>query len=207
MSGLGQSSDWDNAIKTHMMENRQSTETFDVLNSVYDNRTDLTLQEQFHVLSFLPNYHHWKAKPNHGVKMEEYFIPTGKSPRNEVIKEMVCSYSGDTDENINNILQIINSKLFRVDDTKVCLWKRRKTYRKKAKPKLCVADILDGLGMSENDLELLQTENKITISFFENFKTNLYLHGTLKWRVVTPYQHKVVMNDYNSENGEFKVLL
>ena len=87
------------------------------------------------------------------------------------------------------------------------LWKRRKTHRKTPKPKLCVSDILDGLGMSENDFQVLQTENEMTVSFFENFKTNLYLHGSLKWRVVTPHQHKVVMNDYNSENGEFKVLV
>ena len=48
---------------------------------------NLTLDEQFKVLSALPNFHHWMAAYESGVKKEEYFYRLGKSPRNLIISK------------------------------------------------------------------------------------------------------------------------
>ena len=42
-------------------------------------------------------------------------------------------------------------------------------------------------------------------SLLEQFKDNLIKHGTLKWRVLGNGHHEVVMNNYDSESGAFKV--
>ena len=82
---------------------------------------------------------------------------------------------------------------------------KNKIIRNKPKPRLCVDDILIGLGMTNNDMLALQEENEVSMTLYENFKANINLNGTLKWRLISPTNHTVVMNDYDCENGKFKV--
>ena len=87
-TGLGNSADWDAAIKLYMSQSSQSN--VDITEN-YCDKNELTLREQFEVISLVPNLHHWLANRNHGVKMDEYFIPLGKSPRNQIIKKLYLS--------------------------------------------------------------------------------------------------------------------
>ena len=54
----------------------------------YGDKEELSLDEQFGVLSAIPNLHQWASKSNSGVKMHQCFTPHGMSPRNMILNEL-----------------------------------------------------------------------------------------------------------------------
>ena len=57
------------------------------------------------------------------------------------------------------------------------------------------------LGLSDEDFQPCE----IASTVYENFKQNLYSEGTILWREDTEACKVIVMNDYHSTTGEFKV--
>ena len=43
-------------------------------------------------------------------------------------------------------------------------------------------------------------------SIFDEFKMNLFNHGILLWREIKAGRQTIIMNDYDSVTGAFKVL-
>ena len=91
-------------IKNYAVDHLISTTpSFDKVTS-FNNKEELTLEEQFEILSACPNYHPWATKSVNGVKKHQYFVPLGSSPRNLIIEAI--------DEDKPNIDLIVNiSKL------------------------------------------------------------------------------------------------
>ena len=59
--------------------------TLSNIHSMYGEKDDLTMDQQFEIISALPNYHHWASRSSSGVKMFDYFHPVGNSPRNLIL--------------------------------------------------------------------------------------------------------------------------
>ena len=77
----------------------------------YEDDEELTLHQQFMLLSCCPNFHNWMARKNHGVKRTEYFLPHGKSPRNQLMSNVLFSSSLQHEFNellaVNNHMKVI----------------------------------------------------------------------------------------------------
>ena len=55
------------------------------------------------------------------------------------------------------------------------------------------------------NLKIRKKQSHITLSTYEAYKKYLFQSGTLLWRIKQADKHVIVMNDYDSEQGEFKV--
>ena len=64
--------------------------------------------------------------------------------------------------------------------------------------------ILETLGVPE---EAFDVPMEMESSIYDNFKLNLYNSGTILWRENSKDIEVIVMNDYDSETGAFKVRL
>ena len=53
----------------------------------------LDLSEKFEIISALPNFHHWCAEKDSGVKRQAHFFKFGKSPRHIIISEFIFGSS------------------------------------------------------------------------------------------------------------------
>ena len=100
MTGLGDQSQWESAIKEFTIDHPvpDKLDLVDI-SMKYKESEMLSLCEQFLVLSGCPNTHRWMAKKNHGVKKNEYFLPVGKSQRNQLMLDILTSKEilGDED--------------------------------------------------------------------------------------------------------------
>ena len=62
--------------------------------------------------------------------------------------------------------------------------------------------------MSEEEFHELQSQDEFSQdSLYENFKEKQLVHGDLHWRINNNCEQLLVMNDYFSESGEFKVII
>lgn len=82
VEGLGEVSKWDHLIKDYLINPSQNHKysTFKYIVQHFGKKTTLTLEEQFFTLSVIPNFHRWEANKSSGVKKEECFIGSGRSP-------------------------------------------------------------------------------------------------------------------------------
>ena len=115
MDGLGEESVWSREIKNYATNHPivLSLEFSNLVN-VYDS-DQLTLQQQYDVLSSLPNYHHWTAKDNSGVKMMNYFVPSGSSPRNICLLEFEkCKEDAENLSVLKEIIKLVITKKYHI---------------------------------------------------------------------------------------------
>ena len=68
--------------------------------SKYKDKDIFDLKNQFDILSSLPNFHRWNVLKFHGVKMDEYFINNGNSPRNRLMRNVLIVCEVDYYEEI-----------------------------------------------------------------------------------------------------------
>ena len=62
--------------------------------------------------------------------------------------------------------------------------------------------------MSEVEFYELQSQDEFSQdSLYENFKEKQLVHGDLPWRINNNCEQLLVLNDYCSEYGEFKVVI
>lgn len=121
----------------------------------------------------------------------------------------------DIDEDFNMVDQIkqkryailndvFNNTYHRFRQEYVPLVKKRRLSRR-VKPRLTMQTLLRQLNISDEEFKSMQHQNKMeSISLYQAFKDNILNHGTLKWRVFSSTNQTVVMNDYDSETGDFK---
>ena len=101
-------------------------------------------------------------------------------------------------QRLNLLHLVFTNNQYKRPESQVVSRKKRKII-KKIKPKLTVAKILECLDISETVFNTLTEQTDMNNgSLFEQFKDNIITHGILKWRVL-------VMNNYDSESGAFKV--
>ena len=55
------------------------------------------------------------------------------------------------------------------------------------------------------NLKIRKKQSHITLSTYDAYKKYLFQSGTLLWRIKQADKQVIVMNDYDSEQGEFKV--
>ena len=66
---------------------------------------------------------------------------------------------------------------------------------------LSTTDLHQYLALSDSDFE----QSQMNATVYENFKRCLFTDGEIAWRESTESRQVVIMNDYNSETGDFKV--
>ena len=213
MDGIGNNSLWKTTIKNYSYEKRSEQQVS--LNSLLSKLPEehLELSQQCLLLSAFPNYHHWASKKNHGVKRDEYFITKGKSPRNKLmtLALLAKNFLGDPEEyyyinsKIKAVIQLVVEKRYHVDSLPEI---RRRTVKPRNNTKKIDFghnDLLEYIGLSEEEYEEQKKQSVISLSTYEAYKKFLFESGTILWRVKQPSKHVVVMNDYHSEQGDFKV--
>lgn len=86
--GLGSRDEWFAAAQKYFIDRPE--ESVLKIHNLIDvcSMDELSLCHQFEILSAIPNYHHWGSSSNSGVKMHQYFVPMGKSPRNLILGEL-----------------------------------------------------------------------------------------------------------------------
>ena len=158
--------------------------------SKHKDKDILDLMDQFEILSSLPNFHRWNVLKSHGVKMAEYFINNGNSPRNRLMRNFLTFCEVDYYEEIKKVrLDIINAiilKGFTQGNIKKPLkpLSKKKKISKKYKPKLSVTDLLHQVGINKEEYKNMKMQIKIKDpSLYNTLKKNLLIHGSFHWRV------------------------
>ena len=95
------------------------------------------------------------------------------------------------------------------EDDKASAPKRRKIVKKKPRQAVDVAKIYESLGVNEEEASKLcrsvSTVHECT-SLYRYYVERLFNDATLAWRVKSASVQVILMNDYDSETGNFKVL-
>ena len=207
---------WETQIKSYTIDHPECINlTMEDVTKEYNDDEELSLYQQFVVLSTCPNYHHWMAKKSHGVKKEEYFLINGKSPRNQLMSAVLSSATVRDEINemcsvydyITSILKYVKNNKFHLNSIPQLVVARKRAKDRTAKKILLKSnDLLDHLGISNIEYDLLREQsNMSTLSIYESFKKNLFGGGTIMWRIYNDIKQVVIMNDYHSERGDFKV--
>jgi len=141
------------------------------------------------------------------VKKDEYFLPKGNSPRNKLMN-CLLSFKGSPlvplqNDYMRSILKLIIQKVYHIDvlpNNPI----RRKSKNVVKRVQLESEDLLEHLGMTNEEFDLLKQQSHMSLTIYESFRKNLYCDGTILCRIKNEKKQVVVMNDYNSENGDFK---
>ena len=83
--GLGDASKWKSALLNFGQRRPEPLSLTQLSNALGETDT-IPVHAQFQLLSAIPNFHKWTYRKNTGVKKEQYFSPSGISPRNLMIQ-------------------------------------------------------------------------------------------------------------------------
>ena len=213
IDGIGDATLWETAIKNYGFE--KSSEQPVSLDSITSNipQGNLSLFEQCTLLSEFPNYHHWNSKKTHGVKKDEYFIEKGRSPRNKAMSLAILAKNfQDLSEeneyftvNIMTIVKLVLEKNYHVDSIPEISKRSSKKKTTTKKINFVQSDLLQYIGLTDEEYENQKKQSQIALNAYETYKKYLLESGTLLWRIKQADKQVIVMNDYDSEQGDFKV--
>eukprot|EP00111_Clytia_hemisphaerica_P020286 TCONS_00059785-protein len=198
VEGLGDQSSLPKMIRDYMTNREEQKETiFNIYDCFHDNEA-LTLEEESTILSAVPNFHHWATTHSSGVKMEQYFLNSGNSPRNIIVCALneYLFESFDTLNLVKNTLALVLAKKYHMAKPP-CQNKnqiRHHGIRKTIDRQL----LLDQLGLTDDDFEQTNIPSE---NIYPKFKSHLYNNGTILWRDYTEHTQTIVMNDYNTDTG------
>ncbi|XP_066924458.1 uncharacterized protein [Clytia hemisphaerica] len=201
LDGLGNINQWSTAITDYRLNRpfKPYCELQDLVQKFGD-LDELSLKDQFEILSSCPNLHKWVVRPDSGgVKLYQYFVPNGRSPRNLILGEMENENVEDGLINIKSIVTMVLAEKYKLlqplsfkKTNKKASYQRKRVNRE---------TILDQLGATEESFELPMT---IKCSLYQEFKRNLYNDGIILWREHNAKCQVVVMNNYDSDTGSFE---
>ena len=66
-------------------------------------------------------------------------------------------------------------------------------------------DLLQYIGLTDEEYENPKKQSKITLNTYEAYRKYLFESVTLQWRIKQADKQVIVMNDYDSEQGDFKM--
>ncbi|XP_065674194.1 uncharacterized protein LOC136091139 [Hydra vulgaris] len=194
---------------------------------------NLTLEEQIYILTSIPNDHFWSwcNQISTNVKFEQR-LPTctryfPASPRNRIIQ--ACCYREDPGKIVLAVLEVLLGKnditipyakekkvsMGKIDAVVPCDKKQSKTYGHRKRPfnKISIgmsspiisSNEVEELQYSTDKLPFLQNTSSVQLNLFQYYCGQLFNHGVLKWRYMDEATHIVLMNDYDSDTGDFLV--
>ena len=143
VAGLGDTSNWEKAIKNYMCNPCCKKLYLIYTISRYcpvQSSNYLTLQQQFSVLSSIPNFHRWEARKSSRVKKDKYFVPQGKSPRNQLIR--ICTLETTDYDLIGDILLSVMNNEFAHTTSSSHIKNKRRRIQSQFKPRLTITHIL-----------------------------------------------------------------
>ena len=107
--------------------------------------------------------------------------------------------------NIRTIVKLVLEKNYHIDSTPEIT--KRSTKKKTTTKKINFAqnDLLQYIGLTNEEYENQKRQSQITLSTYEAYKKYLFESGTLLWRIKQADKRVILMNDYESEQGGFKV--
>ena len=199
-----------------MMNPKEMPPTIPQIFNKYKDIESLSLKEQYHILSVCPNYHHWCTTKKHGLKKEEYFIPTGQSPRNQIMNSILCRVvesiilpMGNPEiatihANISEVMSLVARNIYH--HTPIPQVKRRQHQTSQKRIRLNPTDILEYIGITSDEYDNMRRESEVSSSsVYKSFRINIINNGTILWRIQLPQKEVVLMNDYHADSGDFKV--
>ena len=106
-----------------------------------------------------------------------------------------------------NILDAVIKKAFVCENIpKPKPLSKKKKICKKPRPKITVNDLLEHVGIDEEEYNNMKKEIELSeSSVFYDYKKNLLIHGSFHWRIKSRCENVVVLNDFDSESGKIKV--
>ena len=107
--------------------------------------------------------------------------------------------------NIRTIVKLVLEKNYHIDSTPEIT--KRSTKKKTTTKKINFKqnDLLQYIGLTNEEYENQKRQSQITLSTYEAYKKYLFESGTLLWRIKQADKRVILMNDYESEQGGFKV--
>ncbi|XP_057294024.1 uncharacterized protein LOC130622573 isoform X2 [Hydractinia symbiolongicarpus] len=180
----------------------------------------LSLQQQFQLISSIPNYHKWSwyLEKNNDVRLEQKFSNSCRrfpgSPRNRIIQAV--KYRLDSQLIVYSIIKTLHSEFSEIPYKAIKshhsqVKKERTSKRKHNHVAVNQNDDEDGDVNSDENMAEEIINNDSTPVFRSTLKESLYrffcgeifTKGVCKWRIKTAAQQTVIMNDYDSETGNF----
>uniref|UniRef100_A0A7M5WYX6 SWIM-type domain-containing protein n=2 Tax=Clytia hemisphaerica TaxID=252671 RepID=A0A7M5WYX6_9CNID len=197
IEGLGASELWFRNFQDYGTEH--PNDPYPTVLEQFKGKEELSLIEQFQVLSHVPNLHSWASESKSGTKKkQQYFASNGYSPRDIILRALDDIHS-DMEEKVSSITPIyslILSKQYHVPKVSIHKQNKRRTcnqtHRRKVLDKTALLEHLDHPNFVQPVYEKLDV--------YPNFRYNIFNHGTIVWRELSQNQHVVVMNDYDSDN-------
>ena len=186
---------WEESLTSFKSENR--AKEWDV--SLFDKRTGL--------LSFQEQIEYVNSLPKQQIKFQQRFACSSRylpgSPRSRILSAL----SNPGGESL--VVSTLKVLLGIYEAEKASAPKKRKIVKKKPRQAVDVAKIYESLGVNEEEASNL-CRHVSTLheraSLYQYYVERLFNDGTLAWRVKSASVQVLLMNDYDSETGNFKVL-
>ncbi|XP_047144680.2 uncharacterized protein LOC124818179 [Hydra vulgaris] len=184
----------------------------------------LTLEEQIYILTSIPNDHFWSwsNQISTNIKFEQR-LPTcvryfAASPRNRIIQ--ACCYREDPGKIVSAVLEVLMGRndvtipyakekkvlMVNIDADITCNKKQSKTYGHRKRPfnKISIETLSTNINCSNvEELPSSSNTSSVQLNLFQYYCGQLFNHGVLKWRYMDETMHIVLMNDYDSDTGDF----
>ena len=180
------------------------------VNIEHDEDGEISLPNQFKVISSLPNFPHWIPKKQ--LWVNNYIVQGGNSPRNMILKLLLENDPSDF-WYINDILLLVLEDQFTINEALHQHPKRGRPTKPRAyKPKYAqrkgFEDETNDDGVSEQGEDcLVDASIPMEATVYENYKSELIMNGTFLWRVRKPLKDVFLLNGFDPKTGEFRVRL
>ena len=200
---------------TNTYKQSQPTHTL----SLFENVEMPTLQSKFCLLNSIPNHHKWnwtlsEKASKQQLKFEMRFSSSNRyypgSPRNRLINAIACPREISETlilTTLHSLLGILNK------DTTTSIRRNIKKLtvpaKKHHRPAFNEKDVCDFLGISPEEANKVakNTSQDFGSSLYQHFSREITANGLIAWRVRSPSIQVILLNNYDSDTGDFKVNL
>ena len=170
-------------------------------------------------MNSIPNHHNWNWTPSEKaskqqLKFEMRFSSSNRyypgSPRNRLINAIACPREVSETlilTTLHSILGILNK------DTTTSIRRNIKKLtvpaKKHHRPAFNEKDVCDFLGISPEEANKVakNTSQDFGSSLYQHFSREITANGLIAWRVRSPSIQVILLNNYDSDTGDFKVNL
>ena len=170
-------------------------------------------------MNSIPNHHNWNWTPSEKaskqqLKFEMRFSSSNRyypgSSRNRLINAIACPREVSETlilTTLHSLLGILNK------DTTTSIRRNIKKLtvpaKKHHRPAFNEKDLCDFLGISPEEANKVaeNTSQDFGSSLYQYFSREITANGLIAWRVRSPSIQVILLNNYDSETGDFKVNL
>lgn len=206
---------WEESLLRYKREEKSVTAMQNGVCLFEERESSINLVNQVKYLNSLPNSNRWVWNSDNPAKQQVKFQQkfsvctrySPSSPRNRIIGAFTKSDGEKIVYATLRSLLGLNEEQNRQQE--IATKKRRVTKKNLVRGEIDIESMCQSLGIDNETANRLCANSSTAYkssTLYKHFTEKLFSCGILAWRVKRPGKQVVLMNDYGSESGEFKVI-